>query len=384
MTGVFDGQSTRRNPLRSVSSMTTTNRVPLHYADQMEVIPADEGDDIRQVVQAVTTILERSRAKSGHYQSDVHVKTVGYAVGEFRVLPNLPTELAQGLFQADRTYPAVIHFSNSASQAQADWLPDGRGLSIKLLGVDGNRLPGEENTGRTQDFVMINHPVFFARNVKDMLRLEQVLVDANDNPLATLQGVLTGGHWNPLHWHWNEAITALRIAGHLPAHPASQTYYSMAPIRYAQYVAKYRVRPAGEQPSSWLDLVSKLGSHANGLHLMLEETLQSQQILFEFQVQLRTSVETMPIEDATVEWPECESPFRTVALLMLPRQEIAALQRTNASQQLAFNVWHCLAEHRPLGGINRLRREVYRVSSSWRQQAAGGECREPENINELF
>ena len=81
MTGVFDGQSTRRNPLRSVSSMTTTNRVPLHYADQMEVIPADEGDDIRQVVQAVTTILERSRAKSGHYQSDVHVKTVGYAVG---------------------------------------------------------------------------------------------------------------------------------------------------------------------------------------------------------------------------------------------------------------------------------------------------------------
>ncbi|MDB5339071.1 MAG: hypothetical protein JWN70_4690 [Planctomycetaceae bacterium] len=364
--------------------MTNSNRIPLHYTDQVEVIPADEGEDIRQVVQAVTTILERSHAKSGRYQSDVHVKTVGCAVGEFRVLPNLPAELAQGLFRTDRSYPTVVHFSNSASQEQADWLPDGRGLSIKLLGVDGNRLPGDENAGRTQDFVMINHPVFFARNAKDMLRLEQVLVAANDNPLAALQGVLTGGNWNPLHWHWNEAITAARIAGHLPAHPASQTYYSMAPIQYAQNVAKYRVRPAGEQPGSWLDLVSKLGSDANGLHLMLEETLQSQQILFEFQVQLRTSDETMPIEDATVEWPESESPFRTVALLMLPRQEIGALQRTSACQQLSFNIWHTLADHRPLGGINRLRREVYRVSSTWRHRAAGVECREPESINELL
>ena len=44
---------------------------------------------------------------------------------------------------------------------------------------------------------MINHPVFFARNVKDYLRLEQVLVQADNNPLATLQGGLTGGDWNP-------------------------------------------------------------------------------------------------------------------------------------------------------------------------------------------
>jgi len=49
---------------------------------------------------------------------------------------------------------------------------------------------------------MINHPVFFARNVKDYLRLEQVMVQADDSSLATLQGALTGGDWNPLHWHW--------------------------------------------------------------------------------------------------------------------------------------------------------------------------------------
>jgi len=85
-------------------------------------------------------------------------------------------------------------------------------------------------------------------------------------------------------------------------------------------------------------------------------------------VQLRTNERTMPIEDATVLWPESESPFRTVAHLLLPRQEIATLREQDAYRNLAFNVWHALAAHRPLGGINRVRRRAYPLSSAWRQQ----------------
>ena len=58
-------------------------------------------------------------------------------------------------------------------------------------------------------------------------------------------------------------------------------------------------------------------------------------------------VETMPIEDASVEWPERESPYRTVAHLLLPRQKIALLRQQDAYQNLSFNVWHALAAHRP-------------------------------------
>jgi hypothetical protein len=210
--------------------------------------------------------------------------------------------------------------------------------------------------------------VFFARNVKDYVRLEQVLVQADDNSLATLQGVLTGGDWNPLHWHWREMLTAARIAGQLPAHAASNTYFSMAPIRFGDYVAKYRAKAAGDRLDSYLDLVQRLGSEADALRLALEEMLHTQEVLFEFQVQLRTSAQTMPIEDATVEWPESESPYRTVAHLLLPRQEIAALRQQSAYQNLAFNVWHALAAHRPLGGINRVRRWAYALSSAWRRQ----------------
>jgi catalase len=346
----------------------TNAHVPLQYADDVETIPPDEADDIQRVVQAMEMILAQGRAKSGQFRADVHVKTHGYVPGELRVLPNLPEELAQGLFASDAVYPAVARFSNAASQAQPDAIPDGRGMAIKVLGVQGDTLSPDQVGGPTQDFVMINHPVFFARNVKDYLRFEKVLTQAGDSSLGTLKEALTGGDWNPLHWHWREMLTVARIAGQLPAHPASNTYFSMAPIRFGNYVAKYRVKPAGDRHDSYLELVQRLGSEADAMRLALEETLRTQELLFEFQVQLRTSEQSMPIEDATIQWPESESPFRTVAHLLLPRQEIASLRQQEACQKLSFNVWHALAAHRPLGGINRVRRWAYPLSSAWRRR----------------
>ncbi len=151
----------------------------------------------------------------------------------------------------------------------------------------------------------------------------------------------------------------------------------MTPVRFGKYVAKYRVRPAEDLTGSCLDLVARLGTQTDALRLMLEETLRSQQLLFEFQVQLRTSAGTMPVEDAMVEWPESESPYRTVALLLIPRQEISTQPHKAMCRQLSFNVWHAIVDHRPLGGINRLRREAYPVSAAWRRQETEAPQTEP-------
>jgi hypothetical protein len=356
---------------------------PLPYADDVETIPADEADDIQRVIQALELILARSQAKSGQFRADVHVKTHGCAQGELRVLPNLPDDLAQGLFEHDCVYSAIVRFSNSASEPQPDAIPDGRGMAIKVLGVEGDMVLADEQRGPTQDFVMINHPVFFARNVKYYLRLEQVLVQADGGSLATFEGALTGGEWNPLHWHWREVLTVARIAGRLPAHPASHTYFSMAPIRFGKYVAKYRAKPAGDRLDSYLDLVKQLALQNDAMRLALEETLRTQEVLFEFQVQQRTSEQTMPIEDASIEWPESESPYRTVAHLLLPRQEIELLRQQDAYKYLSFNVWHALVAHRPLGGVNRVRRLAYALSSAWRRQQAGVKLEEPPSTGEV-
>jgi catalase len=342
---------------------------PIPYAADVECVPSDESEDIGLAIQSLEKILRQSRETSGEFRGDVHVKSHGCATGEFRVLPNLPLELAQGIFGQERTYSAVVRFSNSASQPQPDFIPDGRGMAITLLEVEGERLASEVTVAQTQDFVMVNHPAFFAANVKDFLRFEQILAAGKGEKLAAVNNALTGGEWNPLRWHWREALTALQIAAQVPAHPASNTYFSMSPFRFGKYVAKYRARPVGELPGSLLEHLKRLGGQPDALRAMLEETLRSQQLLFEFQVQLRTSDKTMPVEDAMVVWPESESPYRTVALLLLPRQEINTEQQREVCRQLSFNVWHAVIEHRPLGGINRLRREVYPISAAWRRQS---------------
>jgi hypothetical protein len=79
----------------------------------------------------------------------------------------------------------------------------------------------------------------------------------------------------------------------------------------------------------------------------------------------------MPIEDASVEWKESDSSFRKVATLRIPAQDLgsAAMQAFRAScEHLSFNPWHTLADHLPLGGLNRLRRIAYEVSVQRRRQ----------------
>ncbi|MEI8017917.1 MAG: catalase family protein [Schlesneria sp.] len=340
---------------------------PLPYQDDVETIPRDEADDIQTVIRYLQAILKNTQRKTHEFRADVHVKTHGYAHAELRVLPNLPDELAQGLFEQEGAHEAVVRFSNASSQIQPDAVPDGRGMAIKVYDVTGETILVDGPRGPTQDFVMINHPVFFARNVKDYLRLEKIIATSEENVLDAAQQTITAGNWNPLYWHWHEMLTAAAIVGKLPTHPASQTYFTMSPIRFGNYVAKCRVKPIGDLQTTYLNLITKLATESDAMRLVLEETLRNQELLFEFQVQLRTSEKTMPIEDPTIEWPESESPYQTVGHLLLPRQDISPMREQTAFKNLAFNVWHALAAHRPLGGINRARRYAYQTSANWRR-----------------
>ena len=87
-------------------------------------------------------------------------------------------------------------------------------------------------------------------------------------------------------------------------------------------------------------------------------------------IQFQTDTRTMPIEDATVEWKEAASPYHPVARIRILRQDIDDSGRARLCEDTAFNPWHCLAEHRPLGSLNRARREIYRAMAEFRHQRA--------------
>jgi hypothetical protein len=83
--------------------------------------------------------------------------------------------------------------------------------------------------------------------------------------------------------------------------------------------------------------------------------------------QLQTDPVAMPVEDVSVKWDENDSKPITVATLRIAPQTVdGSGELATKCESMSFNPWHALAEHRPMGGINRLRKAVYLASTAKR------------------
>ncbi|MDT9156116.1 catalase, partial [Escherichia coli] len=66
--------------------------------------------------------------------------------------------LCQGMFARPATYPVVIRLSSAPGDIHSDTIPAPRGMAIKMIGVNGERLLSGD-TGGNQDFLLVNIPV---------------------------------------------------------------------------------------------------------------------------------------------------------------------------------------------------------------------------------
>ena len=86
----------------------------------------------------------------------------------------------------------------------------------------------------------------------------------------------------------------------------------------------------------------------------------------DFMIQFRTDPKKMPIENTLIRWKEKDWPFIKVATINIPPQSFNSREQLEFDENLSFNPWHCLPEHRPLGGVNLARREVMKALSDFR------------------
>jgi catalase len=318
-----------------------------------EVVPPGEPAATQEIVRLVENKI-REAAKSGPAMRDAHPKGHGCVRASFRILDDLPAGLRVGLFAEPRTYDAWIRYSNGSPTPQADSKGDGRGMAIKLMGV-----PDSPST--TQDFILINHPVFAVRNVVDYLELER------SSPFWRF--FLPG--FNPFRARVHEALVARAILGKKVNNLLNIRYWSMSPYRFGDSACKYSARPVGPE-SPYADTAD-----ANFLRANLVRHLAQRDAEFEFMVQPRRQPDTMPIEDATIEWDETAAPFVPVARITIPKQSFDSPEQMKFCENLSFTPWHCVDVHRPLGGLNRLRRVTYDAISRLRHDLNHAPRREP-------
>ena len=117
---------------------------------------------------------------------------------------------------------------------------------------------------------------------------------------------------------------------------------------------------------------------------VLVDFFRTQGAEYELHAQLCTDLKTMPVEDASVDWPQDQSPHQVIGKIVLPAQDaFSPARRVYADDVLSFNPFHCLPEHRPLGSINRVRIKAYESSANYRHLTNATPRVEPTDISQL-
>jgi len=352
---------------------------PVRFSPSMERLDADEAKTIQGVIATMRYINEKTFADGGHAIRSVHAKTHGILEGCLEVNADLPSDLAQGLFETPG-YPIVMRFSTVPGDILDDSVSTPRGLAVKIIGVKGERLSGSEGDV-TQDFVLINGPAFGAPNPKTFLSVMKLLARTTDKAeglkkalsavMRLVQRVIVAVTGQP-------NVTVATLGGHPETHILGETFYSQAPVLFGDFIAKISVAPIFPELKALEQAPLNVNGVPNGLREAIVEFFRKNGGVWEVRAQLCTDLELMPVENAAVIWPEEMSPYRPIARIEVKPQVAWSKARSSAVDDgMSFSPWHGLAAHRPLGGMMRARKEVYEMARKFRAERNGRAIEEP-------
>ncbi|TQV83903.1 catalase family protein [Denitrobaculum tricleocarpae] len=352
--------------------------------------PTGEAREIRELTKLTSKLLDkRYRQKNKKVLRGVHPKSHGCLRAVFEIRQDIPEALRAGLFATPgKRYRAWVRFSNAAIKVAHDLGTSdpqaqqngSRGLAIKVLDVGGRVLLADDGA-KNQDFLMINTPAFAFVDSKQYLLLNKVLEQTGDNETAAvgalLQPILDPNSGASAAEKQRAAKTAgvIQMIQAKPVeNPMEVAYFGAAPFLFGpDRIMRFAAVPwGGEAPQA---VPPQAGP--NYLRRAVRQRVrQREDICFDFRLQVRGKAEkNLQIEDATAIWDEAKTPFVSVARLIIPApqdrpgsdQGKASARREAQCEKMSFTPWHCLAEHQPLGSINRLRKPVYEASSDMRR-----------------
>jgi hypothetical protein len=336
-------------------------------ASWREVIPDDEAEQFGALV-AEMKRYQSGFARRGDGQSHrgFHVKSHAGLRAEFRVLDDIPPAAKHGVFREARTFQAWVRLSNGFSATRPDWFPDLLGCAVKLQGVEGLPLLAGTKPAGIQDFLALNHLYIPAADARELSIMSMSAANVLLAPLTLIRGLGAARALRIMLWtlRWTPRRLLLRSV-------ATEDFYSLSPITIGPHAVKFtwqsRQRTAAKRTSG--------ESCRNYLRDELKQRLAESDIRYDFLVQFYVDPEKTPI-DGAYEWKPDDAPFVKLAELTILRCDLETPEARRQEAHLAglsFNPWQAVAEHRPIGNIQRARRMIYRgsVRDSGREEGPG-------------
>ena len=361
------------------------------YSAQVEEPAADEAvifDELSRTMQHITRAMA---SRYRHAYRPVHAKSHGVLLGTLEVLPQLPPALRQGLFSVEASFPVLLRFSTNPGDLLADNVSSPRGLAVKVLGVEGEKVAN--HAGRpTQDFVCINANAFTAPNPAGFLEQIKTFDKHLTTPELVKHGVSAAARaTNAVLKAVHLSSATLEGIGAAAVHPLGESFSTVPPLRFGEYIAKIGFAPGSANLQALSGKGIDLSEDYNALELEIKKFFRHEGGTWDVKAQLALDEgatedkrRDFPIEHADKPWPEDRSPWQTVARVIVPAQDsYSDMRQMFVDEQLSFSPWHALAAHQPLGGIMRSRLKAYEEARKYRAQRNAREIVEPASADSV-
>ncbi|WP_196804588.1 hypothetical protein [Cellulomonas sp. URHD0024] len=344
-----------KGPLdRLTTSLINLHRRNLHLAIAEERRMVDEESVTDSIVRSFTQQMT-DLWRPGGVERGGNTKTHGICRGEFTVHDNLPENLQRGIYAKPQTFKAWVRFAGPGPYAPPDIDDLGvLSIAVKLIGVEGPKLLEDE--AHTLDLFGLSTPTF-------------VTPDAKANAALQRWSVQNAQLFYFLNLRAPRVLDMLMQAIHSKTQtsPFETPYYSCVPYLMGEGQAmSYSFWPTTSARTPVPRL--PLRPPDDYLRDAMVAALSHGDVELEVRLQLQTDPHLMPVENAGVVWPTALSPRVPVATLRLPRQTFDSPAQLEFAKRLSFNPWHTIAEHRPLGNQNRVRKRMYGELSELRHQ----------------
>jgi hypothetical protein len=329
--------------------MEFERKLPTEQADIADIVAGILAEQARFAHKQKRPLGRGTHTKGVCVRATFEVFDVAKTIGD----PALAARLGRGLFARPGVYPATVRFANAASTIRPDSKADVRALSFAVEVPPGVVAPDVTRL----DFSMNNASTFPINDAHAFAALMRVQGAAG--VFGRLKALLSLS-FKDLKGFFQTAARGMRQQ-RSGLHPYQKTrYWSNVPFQHGQNEAvKYSAIPAPDNAG---------GPVGKGASVLRDELLRHVdqdpvQARFDFGLQLlepgRMTVKGQPrdaafwVENASVEWPEEQSPFHVVGRLTL--QPKSQFPDAECAAWFIDVTKFALPEHRPLGSINRAR-----------------------------
>ncbi|OCF38062.1 hypothetical protein I316_00286 [Kwoniella heveanensis BCC8398] len=345
--------------------LTTKPREPEDWlsSEAVEEIKPGEDEKILRVGELVHDMQRHNFDAHQHKSRGTHVKSLAFVKGELKIKQDLPSHLQHGLFSTPgKTYAAIGRYANEPSFILPDNQKAPRGFGLKIFDVEGKRLspaPDGSETRGTQDFLFNNAPIVELTDLDTTIEIFELRTKYFDSP-TKLQLEL--------------AKRSDRLKQFAPAmlpneYVVAATMFSQSAFKFGPYVAKFSLLPTSDDQESLKGSTIPNDADTTFHRDHLRSYYSSKGTTYVLRAQFASDLKSHPVEDASVEWSQLTAPWHDLATLSFPAQEtFSDARRVWWEDRIGLSPWDGLAEHRPLGSINRLRHKAYEMSRAFRSK----------------